>query len=151
MLTIPKQNIIVLFLFFPLSTSLDSPLFHGFEIAISRLNQTYFITTLIMEVLYKNSNNSTLLKKTMHDLAIISTLSKEVKNKRDFDTVNYSFETYHSTVSYNNSLRDLILNFCPDLERREKFTFNFYFHTSLWCLKRFYEGLKGTKKHQKDV
>ena len=24
--------------------------------------------------------------------------------------------------------------------RREKINLNFYFHTSLWCLKRFYEG-----------
>ena len=23
---------------------------------------------------------------------------------------------------------------------------NFYFHTSLWCLKRFYEGFKGFRK-----
>ena len=30
--------------------------------------------------------------------------------------------------------------------RREKINLNFYFHTSLWCLKRFYEGLKGLYK-----
>ena len=29
---------------------------------------------------------------------------------------------------------------------REKFNLNFYFHFSLWCLKRFYEGLKGITK-----
>ena len=28
----------------------------------------------------------------------------------------------------------------------EKIKLNFYFHTSLWCLKRFYEGLKGLHK-----
>ena len=28
-----------------------------------------------------------------------------------------------------------------DPGRREKINLNFYFHTSLWCLKRFYEGL----------
>ena len=27
-----------------------------------------------------------------------------------------------------------------------KIMLNFYFHTSLWCLKRFYEGLKGLKE-----
>ena len=27
-----------------------------------------------------------------------------------------------------------------------KIKLNFYFHTSLWCLKRFYEGLKGLHK-----
>ena len=27
-----------------------------------------------------------------------------------------------------------------------KIELNFYFHTSLWCLKRFYEGLKGLHK-----
>ena len=33
----------------------------------------------------------------------------------------------------------------PNPGRREKINLNFYFHTSLWCLKRFYEGLKGLK------
>ena len=34
----------------------------------------------------------------------------------------------------------------PNPGRREKSKLNFYFHTSLWCLKRFYEGLKGLHK-----
>ena len=34
----------------------------------------------------------------------------------------------------------------PDPGRREKINLNFYFHTSLWCLKRFCEGLKGLYK-----
>ena len=34
----------------------------------------------------------------------------------------------------------------PNLGRIEKTKLNFYFHTSLWCLKRFYEGLKGIHK-----
>ena len=29
----------------------------------------------------------------------------------------------------------------PDPGQREKINLNFYFNTSLWCLKRFYEGL----------
>ena len=29
----------------------------------------------------------------------------------------------------------------PDPGQRKKINLNFYFHTSLWCLKRFYEGL----------
>ena len=29
----------------------------------------------------------------------------------------------------------------PDPGQRENINLNFYFHTSLWCLKRFYEGL----------
>ena len=32
----------------------------------------------------------------------------------------------------------------PDKEK--KMNLNFYFHTSLWCIKRFYEGLKGLHK-----
>ena len=31
--------------------------------------------------------------------------------------------------------------FCPDPGWREKVNLNFYFHTSLWCRKRFYKGL----------
>ena len=30
-----------------------------------------------------------------------------------------------------------------------KIQLNFYFHTSLWCLKRFYKGLKGLEAPQK--
>ena len=43
--------------------------------------------------------------------------------------------------------RQLISNFspsCPDPVQREEI--NFYFCTSLWCHKRFYEGLKGLHK-----
>ena len=32
----------------------------------------------------------------------------------------------------------------PDPGRREKINVSFRFHTSLWCLKRFYEGLHKT-------
>ena len=34
----------------------------------------------------------------------------------------------------------------PNLQQREKIKSNVYFHTSLWCLKRFYESLKGLHK-----
>ena len=33
----------------------------------------------------------------------------------------------------------------PDPGQREKIKLNLYFHTSLWYLERFYEGLKGLK------
>ena len=35
----------------------------------------------------------------------------------------------------------LIKSSRPDPGQREKINLNFYFHTSLWCLKRFDEGL----------
>ena len=35
---------------------------------------------------------------------------------------------------------------CPNPRRREKINLNFCFHTSLSCLKRFYEGLRGLHK-----
>ena len=34
----------------------------------------------------------------------------------------------------------------PDPGRRDKINLDFYFRTCLWCLKRFYEGLKGLHK-----
>ena len=34
----------------------------------------------------------------------------------------------------------------PNPGRREKINLNFYFHTSLRCFKRLYEGLKGLHK-----
>ena len=37
-----------------------------------------------------------------------------------------------------------LLNLSPhDLGQREKINLYFYFHTSLWCFQRFYEGFKG--------
>ena len=36
--------------------------------------------------------------------------------------------------------------FRPAPGQREKVNLNFYFYTSSWCLKRFYEGLKGLHK-----
>ena len=35
---------------------------------------------------------------------------------------------------------------CPNPGQREKINLNFSFCTSLWCLKRFYKGLKGLYK-----
>ena len=37
-------------------------------------------------------------------------------------------------------------SFRSNPERREKIKLNFYFHTSWWCFKKFYEGLKGLHK-----
>ena len=31
----------------------------------------------------------------------------------------------------------------PNPGQKEKINLSFYFHTSLWCLKRFYKGHKG--------
>ena len=43
----------------------------------------------------------------------------------------------------NNLEESCNFNPCrPNPGRREKIKLNIYFDTSLWCLKRFYEGLK---------
>ena len=57
-------------------------------------------------------------------------------------------------VPYKPYLHWLVLRFIgkyfnpsrPNPERREKIKLNFYFHISLWCLTRFYKGLKGLDK-----
>ena len=35
---------------------------------------------------------------------------------------------------------------CPNPGQRKNIKLSFYFRTYLWCLKRFYEGLKGFYK-----
>ena len=45
--------------------------------------------------------------------------------------------TIDSNFSFNKHINPLHCN----SGGREKINLNFYFHTSLWCLKRFYEGL----------
>ena len=53
------------------------------------------------------------------------------------------------------SIMNIINASHPNPGRREKIKLNFYFHTSLWCPKRFYEGLKGLHKtffrHHKEM
>ena len=49
--------------------------------------------------------------------------------------INYDFSLMLQSFSYHiNPSR-------PDPGQREKINLNFYFHTFLWCLKIFYEGL----------
>ena len=52
----------------------------------------------------------------------------------------HSWNNFHfvSSFTFNPSR--------PDPGQREKLNLNFYFHTSLWCLKRLYEGLKDLHK-----
>ena len=47
----------------------------------------------------------------------------------------------------SKGLQSMSINpFRPNPGRREKSKLNFYFHSSLWCLKRFYEDLQGLHK-----
>ena len=49
-------------------------------------------------------------------------------------------------VEHTETTRRQKLNpFRPNPRKREKIKSNFFFHTSLWCLKKFYEGLKDFK------
>ena len=59
----------------------------------------------------------------------------------------YVFTDNSKDVAPGISFQLFIFNpSCPNPGRREKIKLNFYFHTSLRCLKRFYEGLKGLHK-----
>ena len=73
------------------------------------------------------------VKKTLKvkDKRIITTFVREAINEM-FDLFFLNFKNMNPSRS--------------NLGRREKTKSNFYFHTSLWCLKRFYEGLKGLHK-----
>ena len=46
--------------------------------------------------------------------------------------------------SQNNTLFTHIIPSRPNRGQSEKIKLNFYFHTSLRCLKRFYEGLNSS-------
>ena len=65
----------------------------------------------------------------------------------------YFFKTYAENEA-GRLISDPLLFFDPfhlNPGRREKIKLNFYFHTSLWCLKRFYEGLKGAHHKQMKI
>ena len=55
---------------------------------------------------------------------------------------------YKSNQMFHN-FRAFINPSRPNLGRREKIKLNLYFRTSLRCLKRFYEGLKGLQAPQR--
>ena len=66
---------------------------------------------------------------------------------KDFDTLNHDLliaklHAYGFDIKTLTLLAPCILESCSWM----KIKLNFYFHTSLWCLKRFYEGLKGLHK-----
>ena len=66
-------------------------------------------------------------------------LSFSVTNFKNYTSVKMKMSFAQTWLHKLNSSR-------PDPEWREKIDLNFYFHTSLWCLRRFYEGLKGLDK-----
>ena len=66
------------------------------------------------------------------------------------DSTNLKVKTKFMTVTAKSSssqIEELNFNHSrPNPGRREKSKLNFHFHTSLWCLKRFHDGLKGLHK-----
>ena len=88
----------------------------------------------------------------------------EIKSKSKYRILNFVFQYIQNTKwhfgymdYYIHALKhdDFEMNFSiifraailtlpvSILDEEKKNKLNFYFHTSLWCLKRFYEGLKG--------
>ena len=58
--------------------------------------------------------------------------------------VKFSTNLSASVLCFPGMCTIFIINaFHPVTGQREKVNLNFYSHTSFWCLKRFYEGLKG--------
>ena len=74
----------------------------------------------------------------------------EVKIKTLFSCVSMvDFEQGYISWVYTKNTKEKFIYFNPsrlDPGQKEKNNLNFYFHTSLWCLKRIYEGLKGLHK-----
>ena len=67
--------------------------------------------------------------------------------KLQVDRIDKKFGINYHRLFFLNDTTNLIFNPCrPKPGRRKKIKLNFYFHASLWCLTRFYEGLKGLHK-----
>ena len=62
----------------------------------------------------------------------------------DFEQVNVDWEK--PLLFVVNVAWDVFNLSRSDCRQKEKINLNIYFHTSLWCLIRFYEGLKGLHK-----
>ena len=54
------------------------------------------------------------------------------------------FSTIQQIVTLQKTALPNINPSRPDPGRRKKINYNFYFHFSLWCHKRFYEGVHKT-------
>ena len=90
-------------------------------------------------------NNKTKKVTTFYCICQCNESWENASSSLNFSIVNATFENIWSHTFLLLSL--LILKTShPNPRRREKIKLNLYFHTSLWCLKRFYEGLKGLHK-----
>ena len=68
----------------------------------------------------------------------------------------FFFMVRERTIQVLNTVNDFCIvifvnHSCHDSRQTEKINLDFYFHTSLWCLKCFYEGLKAFIKPQRSV
>ena len=80
---------------------------------------------------------------------------KYFTNHNNWDKIIFSWQLFHlqglqyvklsQMFPYLLSLMKLMLALLATIRTKRK-NLNFYFHTSLWYLKRFYEGLKGLHK-----
>ena len=85
----------------------------------------------------------------MESMDVIN-LFKADSTKKDTN-LRFKFSSkWLSIASQNHSQCDSQMVFVnperPNPGQRKKIKLNFYFHTSSWCLKRYYEGLKGLHK-----
>ena len=75
-----------------------------------------------------------------------------VKRKIDKCTLNQEHHILACFLLLSVFVLSILINPSrPDHGQREKINLHFYIHTSLWCLKKFYEEYKDLKKPKSKV
>ena len=74
-------------------------------------------------------------------LPVLQPQSKQFSSQKVNKILKASLVPYHVFSILQIASLSSINPFRSDPERREKINLIFYFHTSFWCRKRFYEGL----------
>ena len=99
---------------------------------------------LIQSLKILKSLFNVVLKKDSDKRAHSVRVSAHLYSTRNITQVTESLECLRLTLPVPYILESCINPSRPNPGRREAINISFYFYTSLWCLKRFYEGT--TKK-----
>ena len=112
---------------------------------------SFDVESLFTNVLIKKTIN-VIFTRICNDHTISTNLKRRSLKKLVLDTCTKTAFSFNNIickqkdgVSMGSSLGPIIPS-RPNPGRSEKIKSNFYFHTSLWCLKKFYKGLKSLHK-----
>ena len=124
--------------------------FFFFQKFVDKILQKHFLcisSELLLYIYFWSFQLRSLLFKTYFKNCYFETKISNYLYIKCFLSWFYMFSLYNFILQRLTLPAPCIFESCIEI----KINLNFYFHTSLWCLKRFYEGLKGLHKTFRDT